>query len=155
MKSILEPISTLQNTLPFQIAIFIESTTTPSVSTASRTIDTTLEVPTFESEKEENSTSNIPEHTSNVDSNVDIDVNILEPYSTSVPLDSSSADEDFVADDEPESLEGFSIMNSNFQVESDDEVVLYAPVTRGEFHELNKKIDKILLHTNLFSTTNW
>lgn len=64
-------------------------------------------------------------------------------------------DADSILGDELELLEDFSNPNFNFQVESDDEVGLSASISHGEFHELNKKIDQILLHTNSFSTTNW
>lgn len=50
--------------------------TTPVVSIVSPINGTPKEVPTFEYEKEENRTLNIREHTSNVDSNIDIGVNV-------------------------------------------------------------------------------
>lgn len=113
------------------------------------------EVSNFESNLEENRTSGIHENTSNMDSNVNIGVSMLEPTYTSVPHVSLSFDEDFIIGEEPKPLEDFSIPNFRFRVDSDDEENLSSPMTRGEFRELKNKMDQILKHTSTFSTTNW
>lgn len=85
--------------------------------------------------------------------NVNIGVTVLEPTSTFVPF--VSPDANFIVSDEPGSLDDFSIPDFNFRIESDDDVDLSTLIIRGEFCELNKKMDQILKHTNTFSITNW
>lgn len=87
---------------------------TPSNTQPTPPIDTPPEAYTFQSDKEENITSNIHENTSNLDSNVNIGVTTSEPPSAFVPLVSPSSNAYFIVGDEAKSLDDFSIPNFNF-----------------------------------------
>ncbi|CAH1426724.1 unnamed protein product [Lactuca virosa] len=121
------------STKPFEISIFTEAT---SVSQTTTYTELPPDTSTFKSHREENRTSGIPEF-------------------TSTPPITNDFEEEILMNDDCKSNDEFVATGFSFQVESDDDDDDDAPMTKGDFCKLNKKLDELLPQSSTSMNTKY